>query len=197
MTIDSATALCFGAHAGNDPSYAHYHDTEWGRPVHDETAVFERICLESFQVGLSWRTILNKREAFREVFLGFDPARVARFTDDDVERLLGDPRIVRNRGKIRATITAARIVDQMHADGQSLAEFLWSYQPAVHVRPTVESRASSSVESSQAAAELRKRGFRFVGPVNVYASMQACGLVNDHVIGCVIGDQIERLGSPR
>jgi len=191
MNDDSATHLCFGAHAGSDPIYAHYHDTEWGREVRGEAALFERICLEGFQVGLSWRTVLGKREAFREDFRGFEPALVARFDEADVARLMADQRIVRNRAKITACVRGAGIVEAMHQDGETLADLIWSYQPAHHRRPQPGERATQSPESEALAKELRRRGFRFIGPVNVYATMQACGLVNDHLVGCVIGDEIE------
>jgi len=191
--IDSVTELCFGRHAAGDPTYAAYHNTEWGHPIHDEAALFERICLEGFQVGLSWRTVLHKRDAFREVFAGFDPASVAAFTEKDVERLLGDARIVRNRAKINACINGAKIVVAMHEAGESLDDLIWAHRPKAHARPTVETRVSTTAEGEALARELHRRGFRFVGPVNTYATMQACGLVNDHIVGCSVGDELDVL----
>ena len=191
MTTDQ-TELCFGRHAANDPLYAAYHDTEWGRPVHGETALFERLCLEGFQVGLSWRTILHRRDAFRERFAGFDPELVAAFTDEDVERLMGDPAIIRNRAKIAACIRGAKALLTMHDAGETLDGLLWSYRPIGHVRPTAASRPSETPDSAALAGELRARGFRFVGPVNAYATLQACGIVNDHIVGCPAGDAIEQ-----
>jgi len=188
MNEQSPTRLCFGSHAAGDAAYIDYHDTEWGRPIHDDTAWFERLCLEMFQVGLSWRTVLHKRDAFRECFMGFDPGLVAGMTDDDVERLLTDTRIIRNRAKITACIQGARIVESMRAGGRSLSEMIWSYRPAVHTRPDPETRPSPSPEGYALARDLRGLGFRFVGPVNMYATLQAGGVVNDHVIGCRIGD---------
>ena len=192
-TVDPVTELCFGRHAAGDPAYAIYHNTEWGRPIHDEAALFERICLEGFQVGLSWRTVLHKRDAFREVFAGFDPAAVATFTEKDVERLLGDARIVRNRAKINACVNGAKIVVAMHEVGESLDDLVWAHRPKSHTRPTVDTRLSTSPEGDTLAKELHRRGFRFVGPVNTYATMQACGLVNDHIVGCSVGDELENL----
>ncbi|MDR2974195.1 MAG: DNA-3-methyladenine glycosylase I [Propionibacteriaceae bacterium] len=195
MTNISAAELCFGRQAAMDPDYAAYHDTEWGRPVHGEAAVFERICLEGFQVGLSWRTILHKRAAFREDFRDFDPQSVAGFGPDDIARLMADDRIVRNRAKITACVTAAGIVVAMHLAGESLSQVMWSYRPVAHARPTADQWVSLSPQSEALAADLRRRGFRFVGPTNMYAAMQACGVVNDHVQGCPIGDEIDRSSS--
>jgi len=189
-TSTSSTAICFGAQAATDPLYVTYHDTEWGRPTTSEVVLFEHICLEGFQVGLSWRTVLHKRAAFREAFAGFDVEAVAKFTDDDVARLMTDATIIRNRAKIDACVNAARIVRQMHDDGETLAALLGRFRPPIHERPHVGGVPAATDESTALAKELHKRGFRFVGPVNVYATMQACGLVNDHVIGCAIGDEI-------
>ena len=186
----TATELCFSEHAAGDPVYATYHDAEWGRPVRDDTALFERLCLEGFQVGLSWRTVLYKREAFRTAFSGFDPAVVARYGEADVARLMADNGIIRNRAKIMAAIRGAQIVLDLQAQGRTLADLIWSYAPAVHQRPTPESRASQSPESVALADELHRLGFRFIGPVNVYATLQACGVINDHVVGCTVGDAI-------
>ncbi|MCL2783092.1 MAG: DNA-3-methyladenine glycosylase I [Propionibacteriaceae bacterium] len=194
-TSISPTAICFGAHAAADPLYVSYHDTEWGRPTNSEVVFFEHICLEAFQVGLSWRTVLHKRDAFREAFAGFDAEAVAEFTDDDVARLVTNAAIVRNRAKIDACISAARIVRKMHEDGENLAALIDSFMPPSHERQGVGAVPAATAESTSLAKELRKRGFRFVGPVNVYAMMQACGVVNDHVIGCPIGDEIDALGA--
>jgi DNA-3-methyladenine glycosylase I len=162
------------------PDYRPYHDEEWGRPVTDDIRLFEKLCLEGFQSGLSWLTILRKREAFRSAFAGFDFEQVARFTERDVERLLGDAGIIRHRGKIEATINnAARAVEMVEADG-SIAAFVWAYEP----RTTRAGRDSETAESRALAKELKRRGWRFVGPTTVYAFMQAMGLVNDHLEGC-------------
>jgi len=193
-TTNDATNHCFGNHDVVDPVYTDYHDTEWGRPVRSEAGLFERICLEGFQVGLSWSTVLHKRDAFREVFEGFDPEKVAAFSDHDIERLLGDQRIIRNRAKTVSCINGARIVVAMHNEGQTLAELIWGFQPANHTRPEdAGSRPKTSPEAHALAEELHGQGFRFVGPVNMYATMQACGLVNDHILGCAVGDAIDAL----
>ena len=191
MDEPTPTALCFGQKAADDPVYARYHDDEWGRPVHGEAALFERIALEGFQVGLSWRTVLHKREAFRRAFAGFDPATVAVFTNDDVDRLAGDPGIIRNRAKIVACVRGARAVLAMHEAGETLDALVWGFAPAVRQRPTAASRPSATPEAEALAKALRQRGFLFVGPVNTYATMQACGLVNDHVRGCPAGDRLD------
>ena len=162
--------------------YAAYHDDEWGRPLHGVTALFERLSLEGFQSGLSWLVILRKRAAFRAAFAGFDPAAVAAFGPDDVARLLADAGIVRNRAKIEATVHNARSVLALDT---ALDELLWSFAPPAHVRPaTLADVASTSPESVAMAKELRRNGFRFVGPTTCYALMQAAGLVDDHVAGC-------------
>jgi len=193
-TTNEATIQCFGAHTVVDPVYEAYHDREWGRPVRGEAELFERICLEGFQVGLSWSTVLHKRDAFREVFEGFEPEKVATFSDHYVERLLEDERIIRNRAKTMACVNGARIVVAMHEAGQSLSELIWGFRPEHHTRPKdAGSRPKTSPEAHALAEELHSLGFRFVGPVNMYATMQACGLVNDHVCGCLIGDVIDAL----
>jgi DNA-3-methyladenine glycosylase I len=156
------------------PDYRVYHDDEWGRPVSDDTRLFEKLCLEGFQSGLSWLTILRKREAFRAAFAGFDFHRVARFTDNDVERLLQDAGIVRHRGKIEATINNAQRAVEL-TEEQSLAHFVWNYD-----------------DPKPLARDLKKRGWRFVGPTTVYAFMQAMGLVNDHLPGCDAREPCER-----
>jgi len=191
QSTPTPTEVCFSRHAAGDPVYVRYHDEEWGRPLRGEAELFERVCLEGFQVGLSWRTVLHKREAFRSAFAGFEPAAVARFGEADVERLLADPAIIRNRAKIQACIRGARIVGDLHDQGRTLSDLIWSYRPSVHARPTAETRRSQSPEAVALSQELHRLGFRFVGPVNTYATMQACGLVNDHVVGCVVGDAIE------
>lgn len=170
--------------AGTD-DYRAYHDGEWGRPVHGEVALFERLSLEAFQSGLSWLTILRKREAFREAFAGFDPQAVAGFTTSDVERLMVDAGIVRNRRKIEATIANARALLGMHAVGESLADLVWSHAPPAAPRPRTSADVpAQTLQSQQLSTALRARGFTFVGPVTMYAAMQACGLVDDHLDGC-------------
>jgi DNA-3-methyladenine glycosylase I len=170
--------------AGSAPEYRAYHDDEWGRPLHDDVALFERLSLEAFQSGLSWLVILRKRAAFRAAFAGFDPTTVAGFGDVDVQRLLADVGIVRNRAKIDATIHNARRVLALDIP---LDELLWSFapDPAGRVRPADPSQVpATSPESHAMARELKRRGFRFVGPTTGYALMQAAGLVDDHVRGC-------------
>lgn len=166
--------------------YVVYHDDEWGRPVVDDRALYERLCLEGFQSGLSWLTILRKRDNFRKAFRGFDPARVARFGERDVQRLLGDAGIVRHRGKIEATIANARAVLDVQDDLGSFAALFWSYAPtgrqAAPKRMT--DLPSTTPESKALSKDLLRRGFRFVGPTTVYAAMQACGVVNDHLARC-------------
>lgn len=174
--------------AGHD-DYAAYHDAEWGFPVSDEHRLFEKLCLEGFQSGLSWLTILRKRPAFRAAFAAFDPARVARFGERDVARLLGDAGIVRHRGKIEATIGNARAVLALHEAGTTLGALAWSFEPPATERPRARTwgalKAIASTPSSHAFSKaLKARGFRFVGPTTMYAFMQAMGLVNDHVDGC-------------
>jgi DNA-3-methyladenine glycosylase I len=177
---DGLARCAWGASA---PEYVSYHDDEWGRPVRDADALYERLCLEAFQSGLSWLTILRKREHFRAAFAGFEIAAVARFGDADVERLMGDAGIVRNRAKIDAAIANARAA----AGIDDLSELLWSFAPDPDTRPVPRSYAdvaSVTPESTALAKELKRRGFRFLGPTTVYATMQACGLVNDHLEGC-------------
>jgi DNA-3-methyladenine glycosylase I len=164
------------------PEYIAYHDEEWGRPVHDSRALFEKLSLEAFQSGLSWLTILRKRENFRAAFAGFDIARVAAFGEDDVARLMADAGIVRNRLKIDATIANARAAVDL-----DLAELVWSFAPDPRPRPaTPADIPASTPESTALANELKRRGFRFVGPTTAYAMMQACGLVDDHIAGCLV-----------
>ena len=162
--------------------YRAYHDTEWGVPVHGEAAYLERLTLEAFQSGLSWLTILNKREAFREAFAGFDADVVAGYDDADFDRLMGDARIVRNRAKIEASIANAKAAAQV----DDLGALLWSFAPASRPAPrTFADVPAVTPESTAMAKELKRRGFRFVGPTTAYALMQACGLVNDHLAECV------------
>jgi len=179
--------------ATSDPLYVGYHDDEWGRPVVDDTRLFEKLCLEGFQAGLSWITILRKRDAFRAAFAGFDPDAVARFGERDVARLLGDAAIVRHRGKIEAAISnAQRYVDLCDEHG-SLAAYAWSYEPAERATPTAMGEVqSTSAESIAMSKDLKKRGWRFVGPTTVYAFMQAMGVVNDHLVGCPAREGCER-----
>ncbi len=175
--------------AGAVPEFLEYHDTEWGFPVADDRRLFEKLCLEGFQAGLSWRTILLKRENFRAAFRDFDFDAVAQITDADVERLLGDAGIVRHRGKIEATINnAVRAREMVQREG-SLAAFVWRYEPDRSELAPIELVATSP-ESVALSKELRKREWRFVGPTTVYAFMQAMGLVNDHADGCLIRPQV-------
>ncbi len=182
---------------GGDPLYRAYHDTEWGRPVGDDRRLFEKLCLEGFQAGLSWLTILRKRENFRSAFSGFEIERVAAFGDDDVARLLGDAGIVRHEGKIRSVINnARRTIDLVEAEG-SLARFVWAYEPdpatrPAEVTPQTLRAMTTSPESTALSKALKKRGFSFVGPTTVYAFMQSMGLVNDHLSGCAVRQEAER-----
>ncbi len=167
--------------------YVHYHDTEWGRPITTDQGVFERMCLEGFQSGLSWITILRKRENFRTAFCGFEPSKIAQFNDTDVQRLLGDAGIVRHRGKIEATINNARAFFELHDSGSSLAELFWSAAPADAARRSpkaITDIAAKTPESIALSKHLIRIGFRFVGPTTMYAAMQAMGIVNDHLAGC-------------
>ena len=176
------------AWAGAAPEFLDYHDREWGFPVKDDQRLFEKICLESFQSGLSWRTILNKRENFRAAFAGFDFNAMAQFGDDDVARLLQDAGIIRHRGKIEAVINNAKRAQEMVAKEGSLAKFFWSYEPdpASLGRPHTLTQCAESVAISK---ELKKRGWKFVGPTTIFAFMQAMGLINDHDTGCAIRDE--------
>ena len=167
------------------PEYQPYHDEEWGRPVGSDEAIYQKLCLEGFQSGLSWLTILRKRDGFRRAFAGFDQAAVANFTDADVARLLADSAIVRHRGKIVATIGNARATLRLGEQGISLAGLLWSFEPPAGRPPrTMAELPASTPESEALSRELRRRGFRFVGPTTVYAAMQSLGVVNDHLAGC-------------
>lgn len=180
--------------AGTSPDYIAYHDTEWGRPVVDDVAIYEKLSLEGFQSGLSWITILRKRQAFRTAFAGFDPQVVAEFGTPDVERLLGDAGIVRHRGKIEATIINARAVLALWEAGRSLASLVWRFEPDRVERPApcgVESLPASTAESVALSRELRRCGFVFVGPTTAYSAMQALGVVNDHLAGCHVREACE------
>ncbi|OZY85891.1 3-methyladenine DNA glycosylase [Cellvibrio mixtus] len=172
------------------PEFLAYHDTEWGFPVADDFKLFEKISLEGFQSGLSWRTILAKRENFRKAFVNFDFNKIARFTDADVERLLQDEGIVRHRGKIEAVINNARCAQKLVATEGSLANFVWRY--ALPKNPAKPQSQSTSVESVDLSKTLKKRGWKFVGPTTVYAFMQAMGLINDHAEGCVIRKKVDK-----
>jgi DNA-3-methyladenine glycosylase I len=179
---------------GSTLEYARYHDDEWGRPVVEEHGLYERLCLEGFQSGLSWLTILRKRDAFRAAFSGFDPHAVARFGSRDVKRLLADAGIVRHRGKIEATIANARAVTAMHERGETLRELVWSYAPKGRRKAPRElgDVAPTTPESVALSKALRAHGFAFVGPTTVYAAMQATGVVNDHLVGCYVRGACER-----
>jgi 3-methyladenine DNA glycosylase len=169
------------------PEFLAYHDTEWGFPVDDDRRLFEKLCLEGFQSGLSWRTILAKRERFRAAFLGFDFDRIAQFTQADVERLLDDKGIVRHRGKIASVVNNARRAQELIRQEGSLAAYVWRFEPKAHELAAPQT-ASTSAASIAMSKDLKKRGWSFVGPTTVYAFMQAMGLVNDHARGCVIRD---------
>jgi DNA-3-methyladenine glycosylase I len=181
-------ARCFWA--ASTEAYAHYHDTEWGRPTHDDRWIFEKLCLEGFQAGLSWLTILNKRENFRAAFANFEVDEVARFTSRSVTRLLKDAGIVRHRGKIESTINNAKQAQALQKEFGSLAAFVWQFEPAAKTRPKIMTRATlmklaQTPESTALSKDLKKRGWSFVGPTTIYAFMQAAGIVNDHMKGCV------------
>lgn len=185
------------AWAGGDPLYLRYHDREWGFPVREDRRLFEKICLEGFQSGLSWLTILRKRESFRAAFAGFDRDAVARFGARDVARLLKDAGIVRHRGKIESTINNARRARELARERGSLGAFFWSFEPAARERPRrltwAALRQMPSTPASVALSKaLKQRGFSFVGPTTAYAFMQAMGLVNDHVEGCAIRARAEQ-----
>ena len=184
---EDGKSRCFWC--GSAPDYMHYHDHEWGRPVHDDRRLFEKICLEGFQAGLSWLTILRKRENFRRAFANFDYHQVARFGADDRDRLLQDPGIVRHRGKIESTINNAARAIELEQECGSLSEFFWRFVPPASERPERldwESlrQMGKTATSTRLSKELKKRGWSFVGPTTAYAFMQAMGLVNDHLEGC-------------
>ena len=169
---------------GDDALMAQYHDTEWGVPQRDARMLWEMLMLEGFQAGLSWRTILHRREGFRRAFAGFDPARVARFGADDVERLMADTGIIRARAKIEATIAGARIYCDMAGRGEDFAAFCWSFTGGQVLRGDGRALPASTPKSEEISRELKRRGFKFVGPVIVYAWMQAVGIVDDHALEC-------------
>ena len=180
---------------GDDPQYVAYHDREWGFPVADDVRLFEKLCLEGFQAGLSWRTILYKRESFRAAFAEFDIERVSRFNGRDVTRLLRDAGIVRHRGKIESTINNAKRAAETAAEFGSLAAYFWRFEPDARSRPRrlttdVLGTMTTSPESIALSKDLKRRGWTFVGPTTVYAFMQAMGLVNDHVHGCTIRREV-------
>jgi DNA-3-methyladenine glycosylase I len=171
------------------PFYQHYHDHEWGFPVDDENRLFEKLCLEGFQSGLSWLTILNKREAFRAAFAGFDAEKIAKFGEKDIARLLADAGIVRHRGKIESTINNARRVLELRKEFGSLARYVWQFEPPAADRPARLTHEAAKAMTTSAASialskDLKKRGWSFVGPTTMYAFIQAMGLVNDHLEGC-------------
>ena len=177
----------------SDPAYNAYHDEEWGRPVTDERGLLERLCLEGFQSGLSWLTILRKRDNFRAAFANFKAERVARFDEKDVERLLHDSGIVRHRGKIEAAIANARGTVALREQGTPLEELVWSHRP--ESTPPVASiydLPATTPESIGLSKALKRAGFKFVGPTTVYAAMQACGLVNDHIAACHVREAVQR-----
>ncbi len=187
FTADDGAARCRWCQAS--AAYQHYHDHEWGFPVTDDRRLFEKLCLEGFQAGLSWLTILNKRESFRAGFANFDAEHVARFKEADIARLLADAGIVRHRGKIESTINNAKRVIELRAEFGSLAAYAWSHEPSPRSRPkkmtlTALRANTTSPESVAMSKDLKKRGWSFVGPTTVYAFMQAMGLVNDHLEGC-------------
>jgi len=176
------------------PEYAAYHDDEWGRPIADDVRLYEKLCLEGFQSGLSWLTILRKREAFRRAFAGFDPVKVAKFGASDVTRLLGDAGIVRHRGKIEAAINNAHATLGVQRERGSLAELVWAFAPKGRrsAPRAMGALPASTPESTALSKELRRRGFKFIGPTTAYAAMQSLGLVNDHLVGCSVRGACER-----
>jgi len=177
-----------------DELYLAYHDEEWGRPVRDERGLLERLCLEGFQSGLSWLTILRKRENFRAAFAGFDPEPVARFGKRDIERLLGNAGIVRHRGKIEAAVANARGTLALREAGTPLEDLVWSHRPkrGRTAPKSLRDLPPTTPESTALSKELKHAGFRFVGPTTVYATMQACGVVNDHLATCFVRAQVQR-----
>jgi DNA-3-methyladenine glycosylase I len=177
----------------SDPLYFSYHDEEWGRPVTDERGLLEKMCLEGFQSGLSWLTVLRKRPAFREAFANFEADKLALFRERDVERLLGNATIIRHRGKIEAAIANAQATVALREAGGSLVQLLWSHRPVkVPVPKTLREMQVSTPETAALSKELKRRGFRFVGPTTLHSLMQACGLVNEHLATCFVRDEVER-----
>lgn len=184
----------------DDPLFKHYHDKEWGVPVHCDRLIYEKVCLEGFQAGLSWQTILHRREHFRKAFSNFHADAIARFSEKDIERLLNDPGIIRNRRKILSVINNARCALEMKAKHGSLDQFFWQFKPSPRTRPERITREwlaknPTSPESIELAKALKKLGWTFVGPTTMYALMQALGMVNDHVHGCPVRSKIEQLQS--
>ncbi|MFK7986820.1 MAG: DNA-3-methyladenine glycosylase I [Sandaracinaceae bacterium] len=191
---DSSDARCWWC--GSDPEYVAYHDDEWGRPVTDAHRLYEKLCLEGFQSGLSWLTILRKRTSFREAFAGFDPEKVTKFGESDVTRLLGDKGIVRHRGKIEASIHNAGCMLALRNEFGSLAAYFWRFVPPAAERPKVVDfgavgRLAKTPTSTRLAKDLKKRGVKFIGPTTAYAFMQAMGIVNDHLEGCHVREEVE------
>lgn len=181
---------------GTDPLYVHYHDTEWGIPLRDDQALFERICLEGAQAGLSWITILRKRDNYRAAFDGFDPLKVAEYDGDRIEALMANAGIVRNRLKIQATIHNARCFLDLQAELGSFSDYLWAYvdgQPVQNAWPSLAHIPAETPVSLLLSKDLKRRGFKFVGPTICYAVMQACGLVNDHVLSCFRHEEVAAL----
>ena len=196
MTVDERRQRCWWA--GSDPLYAAYHDEEWGRPVVDDHRLFEKICLEGFQAGLSWLTILRKREHFRRAFKQFNPHLVARFSSRAIERLLQDEGIVRHRGKIESVVNNARRALEIEAEFGSLASYFWRWEPGPGSRPgcldvATLRRMTTTPASVALSRDLKGRGWTFVGPTTIYAFMQAMGLVNDHLEGCFVRQEVERV----
>jgi len=190
LPVSSDPVRCW---TSKDPIYNAYHDAEWGRPVTDERGLLERLCLEGFQSGLSWLTILRKRDNFRKAFADFDPERVAHFGERDIQRLLQDAGIVRHRGKIEAAIANARGTLALREAGTPLEEVVWSHRPNRRKgAQTIYDLPATTPESDALSKELKRAGFRFVGPTTVYASMQACGVVNDHIARCFVRTEVQR-----
>ncbi|MCH2415800.1 MAG: DNA-3-methyladenine glycosylase I [Acidimicrobiales bacterium] len=177
---------------GQHEDYEAYHDDEWGRPVTGDSALFERICLEGFQAGLSWLTILRKRESFRSAFETFEPSRVAEFDQKKIESLMNNVEIVRNRAKILSTINNAQCALKMIDEYGSLANFLWSFEPSSKMYKNMNSVPSQTDDSKKLSSELKKKGWSFVGPTTIYAFMQAVGMVNDHVTSCWVFEDVEK-----
>lgn len=195
LTTGNKTQYCWWA--GTDPLYIRYHDEEWGRPVKDDIRLFEKICLEGFQAGLSWYAILKRRENFRRAFAGFDFEKVSRFSKRDVARLLKDPGIIRHRGKIEAAINNAQKVGDIIDEFGGLGNYFWRFEPEPKSRPKKLTRETLigmpiTPESKALSKDLKRRGFQFVGPTTMYAHMQAMGLVNDHVEGCHCRAAVEK-----
>jgi len=183
--VTDATTRC--AWAGTDPLMVAYHDDEWGVPTHDDRHLFELLTLEGAQSGLSWSTILHKRDGYRRAFAGFDPAVVARYSETDVDRLVGDASIVRHRGKIESTVANARAVLAVQTDAGSFSEYVWAFvggEPVVSEHRQLSDLPATNDTARALSRDLKRRGFRFVGPTTAYAFMQAAGLVDDHVLDC-------------